>query len=167
MRNEESRGPAAPLLGAPSAQSQARACGPQVASRKLCRLWRRHWESLQSAVGSRQRESRKSQVARDESLVIGHWSLGAGLQPRIAGINSRLQNRSVAKQRIPKLFTLHHSLFTIHSSPILHRISPFEKKRCLATQSKTLHSSPFTLHSKAKLSSPHSSFLIFAPKGAN
>jgi len=29
-------------LGAPSVQSQARACGPQVASRKLCRPRRRH-----------------------------------------------------------------------------------------------------------------------------
>ena len=56
----------------------------------------------------------KSQVARGESLVIGHWSLGTGLQPYIAGPKSRfLEDKSIAQQRIPKFLISHFSFLIL------------------------------------------------------
>ncbi len=62
--------------------------------------------------------SRKSQVARKEShwsLVIGDWE--AGLQPCIAGMNSRLhKKRGVAMQRTPKSSIFHLPFSILHSN---------------------------------------------------
>ncbi|WP_456432563.1 apolipoprotein N-acyltransferase [Nitratifractor sp.] len=56
------------------------------------------------------RFGRRLQVTREKSLVIGHWSLG-----RVRDIIPL--NRSVAKQRIPKLLTAHCSLLISSSYP--------------------------------------------------
>ena len=78
--------------------------------------------------------SRQSAVGSDVAFGdgIGHWALGTGLQPCIAGLKSRLQ--AIALQRnAPKPFTIHHSPFII-------------RKR--------------SFHFRFLI--PHSSFLIFA-----
>ncbi len=66
----------------------------------VCRL--RLVGSRQSAVGS--------DVAFGDG--IGHRSLGAGLEPCIAGLKSRLLSIA-SRSDAPKLFTIHHSPFTI------------------------------------------------------
>ena len=65
--------------------------------------------------------SRKSQVASGVAYgdLIGHWALGIGGRASAlhAGLKSRLHSiGSVAKQRKPKPFTIHHSSCTIHHS---------------------------------------------------
>jgi len=116
--------------------------------------------AMGSEVGSRQSEVGRNVACGD---VIGHWSLvigGRALALPWAGMNSRFQNKSVTEQRIPKPFTIHHSPFTkkealpsnaIQNSLLFTINSSLKKRRCQATQTKTIHHSPFTIHPKAEL----------------
>ena len=89
MRSEE--------FWAPKAQSQVASRKSQVLSLSATALGIWHWALC---------------VLPAQSSVIGHRSLGAGLQPCIAGLKSR--PLSIALQRnAPKPFTIHHSPFTI------------------------------------------------------
>ena len=136
MRSEELKAPLAPLLVLHRLNlvgSRQSAVGSNVAFGDVIGYWLLVIGGICGAV-----TSRKSQVASLESLVIGHRSLGAGIEPCIAGLKSRLllnvsqsdvrkskvQNpksiiKSVAKQRKPK-FSILNSQFSIKNLSTTH-----------------------------------------------
>ena len=161
MRNEEPKVPFAPILV--SAYSAVASCKLQVARNVTSCDGIGHW-----ALG----------IGRVFDAVIGllvYWCIGGrALALHFAGMNSRLQKyalqsnaptsiilhpkfniKCVAQQRLPKssIFHLPSSIRSRDRNPMLH------SSRFLVTSYSLLVSTRFL--------TPHSSFLIFAPKGAN
>ena len=171
MRNEEPKVPLAPILvSAFGAVARDVTSGDGIG----------YWGMLLNVVGRA--------IARQlGKRFICCWADSPTYRLHFAGLKSRLQthalqgnatkfliqifrlNKSVAKQRIPKPFTLHHSPFTNpwDRNPTLHSSRFLVTSYSLLLPHQCLRYIVGAVIVSTRFLTPHSSLLIFAPKGAN